>query len=649
MPDDEIPTRTSPSNRASAGDLLQAGTLVADRYRIVELAGRGGMGEVYRAEDLKLDQTVALKFLPEGACHDPSRLALLVNEVRVARQISHPSVCRVYDICEADGRHFLSMEWIEGQDLASVLRTKERLPRDRALLVAGQLCAGLAAAHDRGVLHRDLKPSNVMLDERGVARITDFGLAEFAAAIHGDKAREGTPLYMAPEQLAGNEVTARSDLYSLGLVLYEIFTGRQAYPGGRTLGEVTRQREDPLPAPSRLAPDIDPAVEEVLLRCLEIDPERRPPDALAIAEGLPGGEAFAAALAAAQQRADRITAYRAELAELRRAGLVQMSEAELSSVEQYHTNVLTDLTRRFDVDVSDRGKQLSLGMRVVSLLGSVALAASAFYFFYSIWGLFSVPLQIGILVTAPAVTLVLTGIVARREQGVYFSSMLALLTFVCLIVDTQQLEATFGLTPSVFSPLAWGLLALILAYGYRLRLLLAVGLLSVGFFLAGTFNHWAGGYWPFSLQRPENFFPAAILLLVAAVSAPARQHGGFAQIYRLVGLFVLLLPILMIAMNGRMSYLPFESESIEVAYQLIGFIASAGVIWLGIAKGYRESVYAGSLFFVILLFHRFVDWWWDWIPRYLFFLIIALTAVAVLLVLKRLRSAITATPRGAGS
>ena len=200
------------------------GTKVADRYRIVSLVGKGGMGEVYRADDLKLGQTVALKFLPENLATDPRRLRYFHSEVRLSRQISHPNVCRVYDIGEVDGQHFLSMEYIDGEDLKALLRRIGRLPRDKGIEIAQQLCAGLAAAHACGVLHRDLKPANIMIDGRGHARITDFGLAVLIDENqNGDWA--GTPAYMAPEQLARGETTIQSDLYSLGLVLYELFTG----------------------------------------------------------------------------------------------------------------------------------------------------------------------------------------------------------------------------------------------------------------------------------------------------------------------------------------------------------------------------------------------------------------------------------------
>ena len=186
------------------------GTILAERYRIVGLLGKGGMGEVYRADDLKLGQPVALKFLPDRFLSDGAALARFHREVRVARQVSHQHVCRVYDIGEVDRRHFLSMEYIRGEELSSLLRRIGRLPADKATEIARQLCAGLAAAHNKGVLHRDLKPANVMIDENGSVRITDFGLAGLEEEIRSEEIRAGTPAYMSPEQLAGKELTTRS-------------------------------------------------------------------------------------------------------------------------------------------------------------------------------------------------------------------------------------------------------------------------------------------------------------------------------------------------------------------------------------------------------------------------------------------------------
>jgi len=258
------------------------------------------MGEVYRADDLRLGQPVALKFLPETFASNHDRLDRFYNEVRVARQVSHPNVCRMYDIGEVDGLHYLAMEFVDGDDLASLLRRIGHLPEDKGLDIARQLCAGLAAAHERGVLHRDLKPENIMIDGRGKVRITDFGLAGIEEEIAQGDIRSGTPAYMSPEQLSGRAVSARSDVYSLGLVLYEIFTGKRAFEG-KTFIEFLRKHENEAPAdPSTLVTTIDPSIESAILRCLAKDPLARPGSALAVAGLLPGADPLTAALLAGQ-------------------------------------------------------------------------------------------------------------------------------------------------------------------------------------------------------------------------------------------------------------------------------------------------------------------------------------------------------------
>ncbi len=324
-PERETARQKSPSSRSGTSSSsvddarFVAGTLLADRYRIVAPAGKGGMGEVYRAEDLKLGQVVALKFVPAALASDGAALARFHREVRVARQVSHPNVCRVFDIGDTDGQVFLSMEYVDGEDLASLLRRIGRLPPDKAVEIARQLCAGLAAAHEYGVLHRDLKPSNVMIDGRGKARITDFGLAGLADEFRADELRAGTPAYMAPEQLEGREVTVRSDIYALGLVLYELFTGKRAFEAS-TLLERKHLLEQTTPtSPSSHIKDLDPVVERVILRCLEKDPRKRPASALQVAAALPGGDPLAAALAAGETPSPEMVAASGEAEGLRPA------------------------------------------------------------------------------------------------------------------------------------------------------------------------------------------------------------------------------------------------------------------------------------------------------------------------------------------
>lgn len=297
MPDSPTP-KFSPPPPAIDASRFVAGTVIANRYRIVARLGKGGMGEVFRAEDLTLNLPVALKFLP-AATGAKAAIAVenLINEVRTARRIGHPNVCRVYDVGMHEGGPFVSMEFVDGEDLATLLNRIGRLPEDRGTAIARQLCSGLAAAHEQGVFHRDLKPSNVMIDGKGRPRIVDFGLAALQEELRRDRRSAGTPAFMAPEQLFGSPANAKTDLFSLGLVLFELFTGKPAF-APKTLDELVKLHEKGPPTLSSIIPDIDRAIERTIMRCLERVPENRPSSALMVAAGLPGGDALTAALEA---------------------------------------------------------------------------------------------------------------------------------------------------------------------------------------------------------------------------------------------------------------------------------------------------------------------------------------------------------------
>ncbi|HZL85594.1 MAG TPA: protein kinase [Candidatus Krumholzibacteria bacterium] len=303
------------SSSSSLDGGFAPGTLLLGRYRIVGLLGKGGMGEVYRADDLTLGQAVALKFLPRELVSSPERLARFHGEVRIARQVSHPNVCRVYDIGDLDGQPFLSMELVDGEDLASLLQRIGRLSGDKVVEMARQICAGLAAAHNAGVLHRDLKPANVMLDRRGKVRLTDFGLAVLQE--HAGRAeRSGTPAYMAPEQLRGHELSLQTDIYALGLVLFEMLTGKRPHRA-ESLYDLGLQRTGVPANPSALMENIDPALERVIMRCLEPEPAQRPRSAAAVAASLPGGDPLAAALDAGETPSPDMVAAAGEVGRLR--------------------------------------------------------------------------------------------------------------------------------------------------------------------------------------------------------------------------------------------------------------------------------------------------------------------------------------------
>lgn len=338
----------TPSQISSSSSLMgeagfAPGQMFAGRYRIVGLLGNGGMGEVFRAEDLRIGHQVALKFLHRKFAGDTLLLNRFTTEVRLSRQISHPNVCRVYDLGESDGHHYLSMEYVDGEDLATLLKRIGRFPPDKALEIAHQLCAGLAAAHERGVLHRDLKPANVMIDGRGRARIMDFGLA---MPIEQDATKgqiAGTPAYMAPEQLNGGAVSIQSDLYSLGLILYEVFTGKRAHKA-QTYAERLRAASTPAEPLSKHTA-VDDAVERTVQRCLQYEPQARPASALAVAASLPGGDPLAAALAAGETPSPEMVAAAGGESAVRlgRAwmlvGGVLLLMAAVTSISPYSTDV----------------------------------------------------------------------------------------------------------------------------------------------------------------------------------------------------------------------------------------------------------------------------------------------------------------------
>jgi hypothetical protein len=306
-PSDAVPPVRDRHAVLTAG-AFTPGTVLAGRYRVIALLGRGGMGEVYRADDLKLGIAVALKFLPRALAADPSRYQRFLAEIRLSRQVSHPNVCRVHDIADIDGLPVLSMEYIDGEDLASLLKRIGRLPADKALDIARQIAAGLAAAHNRGVLHRDLKPANIMLDGRGGVRITDFGLAVAVDAGPLENDVSGTPAYMAPEQFTGGGASVRSDIYGLGLVLYELYTGRTAFSAPTLDALIDRKRHDTPALPSTLVADMDPSVERVIVSSIASDPQARPASVAHVAAALPGGSLLDAALLAGQTPSPELVA-----------------------------------------------------------------------------------------------------------------------------------------------------------------------------------------------------------------------------------------------------------------------------------------------------------------------------------------------------
>ncbi len=340
----------------------------------------------------------------------------------------------------------------------------------------------------------------------------------------------------------------------------------------------------------------------------------------------------------AQQRADEIRVFAQELDRLERAGVVALTDAQRKAVNDYHQDLLAQYAQEYDVDRDVRSKQLSLGMRVVSFLGALALAASVFFLFRQFWDRFSTVAQVAVLIGASLGTFAVTVWMQSRESSGYFTKLSAMVAFACFAINIALLGQIFNVTPSDKALVPWAALALLLAYTCDLRLLLAAGILCIIAFVAARTGTWGGMYWLDFGERPENFFPAAVSLFLVPQLIPHGRFGGFGAIYRVFALLTLYLPILVLGNWGRLSYLGFDSAVIEGSYQVLGFVLSAGAIWLGARRQWGEVVNTGAVFFVIFLYTKFYDWWWEIMPKYLFFLVLGLTAVLLIFVMRRLRA-----------
>ncbi len=339
----------------------------------------------------------------------------------------------------------------------------------------------------------------------------------------------------------------------------------------------------------------------------------------------------------AQQRADDIQAFYREVERLHVEQALSLGSAQLQDLELHHRQLLDGYRAQFDIDHSLQSKRLSLSMRIVSLLGALALAASLLFFFYQFWGLFSEVVQVAILGGFSIGSLLLTFVIRRRDPSGYFSKLAALLAFACFVLNISLLGQIFNITPSDQALLPWAALALLLAYACNARLLLIAGLLCLLAYSGTRLCAWSGLLWLEAGERPENFLPGGLLLFVLPLLISQARYSGFAATYRVIGLLAVFVPMLVLANWGRGSYLLLASNTIEQGYQVLGFVVSALAIWLGSRNDWGDVARTGQLMFIVFLAIKMVDWWWDLLPKYLFFLLLGLAAVLTLLVLGRLR------------
>ncbi|MGC2389918.1 MAG: serine/threonine-protein kinase, partial [Candidatus Acidiferrum sp.] len=256
---------------------LNPGTSIGSRYEIVRLLGQGGMGAVYQAHDRELERQVAVKVIRADMAANPEILRRFKQELILARQITHKNVIRIFDLGQADGIKFITMEYIEGENLQSVLRRKKKLDPAEAANIIAQVCRALEAAHAEGVIHRDLKPQNIMLDKSGRAYVMDFGIARsmLGAGMTQTGALIGTPDYMSPEQAKGQTLDARSDLFSVGIIFYEILSGQVPFDADTTMGKLWKRTNEPARPLGELDKAIPQPLSDIVRKCLEIDPQKR--------------------------------------------------------------------------------------------------------------------------------------------------------------------------------------------------------------------------------------------------------------------------------------------------------------------------------------------------------------------------------------
>lgn len=292
----------------------------------------------------------------------------------------------------------------------------------------------------------------------------------------------------------------------------------------------------------------------------------------------------------AQREADRVREFRGYMAQLERDQVLLLSAEQRQRVDRHLDETLSALASRFDVDVTESQRRISLGMRVISALGALALCIAVFLFFYRIWGLITTPVQVAILIALPVVALVATEFAAALERTLYFASLLALVALAGFVLNLTVLGTIFNVTPSHRAFLVWGAFAMILAYRYRLRLLLIGGLLSLLAFLSASIMSWSGCNWLSFGQRPENFIPAGLILAAFPLTSLGSKASEFASTYRAIGLLAVFIPVLVLGESGVWTYLPLDSKSIEHGYQLVGFMAASLAIWYGITRNKAQPV-----------------------------------------------------------
>ncbi|MCW8875532.1 MAG: DUF2157 domain-containing protein [Kangiellaceae bacterium] len=340
----------------------------------------------------------------------------------------------------------------------------------------------------------------------------------------------------------------------------------------------------------------------------------------------------------AQSRIDQINSFQQELSCLEANAGLTLSNEQQESINSYHRAIIKKLSQQFDLDLSVKEKQLSWGMKIASLLGALAMAAGLFFLFYRFWGEMSTSIQVFCLVAASTGSLGLTCFLKEKGASAYYCKISALVSLAALVLNITMLGDIFNLTPSPNAILVWSAYAVLLAYYCRARLLIFFAVVGVLNFIAMKVGTWSGIYWISFGERPENFILPAIMIfsLPKLISKPAFRD--FDPIYRVTSLISLFIPVLILSNFGAISYLPLSADAVEIIYQVIGFTLASGIIWLGIKMHWRDTVNTGVVFFVLFLYTKFFDWWWDLLPKYIFFFVIGAISIGLLALFTKIRN-----------
>jgi uncharacterized membrane protein len=345
---------------------------------------------------------------------------------------------------------------------------------------------------------------------------------------------------------------------------------------------------------------------------------------------------------AAQREADRVVAFRAELDELARRGVLELTTEQRTRYDAWADARLAELAHEFDVDTTASEKRVSWGLRIASTLGGVALCTAVVMFFLHVWGYLDTTVQVLIVAAAPVIALAGTELAARRERTLYFASLLALVTLACFITNLAVIGRIFNITSSENALLAWGALALVVAYRYGLRLQLFLGLILVVGYGVTTLTAHLGHHWLDFDRRPEHVALMGVAMFLVPRFVRHERRAEFPAVYRLVGSLAYFIAILSLCEWGKTSYLPLDAKTVEVGYELVGLASAAAAIALGIVRQWDGVVNTGAVFFVIFLYCRLYHWWWELMPKYAFFAIIGAIAIALVFAFKRVRAQLKA-------